>query len=653
MANKTPLRAVFNASDVATGLAEYQSGETIPLLHGGIGVALSIGSAGQVLKVNSDASALEFGTVEAVINIDGMTDGSGITILDADKFAISDGGTEKYVTASQLSTYIGTDLTVNIDAYPDGSGVTVATSDKLLLSDGGTEKYVNVSQLDTLFTGTTQTLTNKTLTTPIANAGIQLKNGSVSAGFLEFFEDSDNGTNKVTVIGPASTADVTITLPATTGTMALTSDIDDLSVDELLASALVTESEGISSNDNDTTLPTSAAVKDFVDTAVAAVSTTAISQGNSNVTVTDAGTGSIAVDLDGTDRLVVVAATTTTATGHSFVIGAASNAAGGKIKFLEGTDNGTNGVTLQGPASTADVTVTLPAAADTLVGKATTDTLTNKTLTSPVLNTGASGTAIKDEDNMSSDSNTHLATQQSIKAYVDAQVTAEDLDFQGDSGGALSIDLDSETLDIAGGTGIDTSGSSNTLTVAIDSTVTTLTGSQTLTNKILTAPVLSGSASAAGSILFKEDTDNGTNTVTLIGPASTADVIITLPAVTGTVITTANSDGAATTTSSSDADFVLVDDGGVMKKITTGNLGIVNSLGVDGSSFLTAPGTDGNFDLAKIQAQTGGAESGLTANAVDAFGIPTGSSPDQFDCMDPKFQTDTVDYGSGEAYAGA
>ena len=49
---------------------------------------------------------------------------------------------------------------------------------------------------------------------------------------------------------------------------------------------------------------------------------------------------------------------------------------------------------------------------------------------------------------MSSNSATALATQQSIKAYVDSQVTAQDLDFQGDSGGALNIDLDSETLTI-------------------------------------------------------------------------------------------------------------------------------------------------------------------------------------------------------------
>ena len=121
-----------------------------------------------------------------------------------------------------------------------------------------------------------------------------------------------------------------------------------------------------------------------------------------------------------------------------------------------------------------------------------------------VLKTTFAGiTGVADEDDMSSDSAAKLATQQSIKAYVDAQVTASDLDFQGDSGGALSIDLDSETLTVAGGTGIDTSGSSNTLTVAIDSTVATLTGSQVLTNKTLTSPVLNTGVS--GTAILDED----------------------------------------------------------------------------------------------------------------------------------------------------
>ena len=76
-------------------------------------------------------------------------------------------------------------------------------------------------------TFTNKTLTTPTITTPVVNAGLQLKNGATSAGFLEFFEDSDNGTNKVTLIGPASTADVTLTLPATAGTIARVADIDD------------------------------------------------------------------------------------------------------------------------------------------------------------------------------------------------------------------------------------------------------------------------------------------------------------------------------------------------------------------------------------------------------------------------------------------
>ena len=126
------------------------------------------------------------------------------------------------------------------------------------------------------------------------------------------------------------------------------------------------------------------------------------------------------------------------------------------------------------------------------------------TLTYGSLSDGAiTITAFVDEDNMSSNSATLVPTQQSVKAYVDAQLTASDLDIQGDSGGAFDIDLDDETLTIAGGTGIDTSGSGNTLTVAIDSTVATLTGSQTLTNKTLTSPVLNTGVS--GTAILDED----------------------------------------------------------------------------------------------------------------------------------------------------
>ena len=122
------------------------------------------------------------------------------------------------------------------------------------------------------------------------------------------------------------------------------------------------------------------------------------------------------------------------------------------------------------------------------------------------IGSGSTVSDIKDEDNMSSDSATALATQQSIKAYVDA-VTAslgtQDLDLQGDSGGALSVDLDTQTLTIAGGTGIDSVGSGQTVTLNINSSVATLTGSQTFADKTLTSPVLNTGIS--GTAFLDED----------------------------------------------------------------------------------------------------------------------------------------------------
>ena len=76
--------------------------------------------------------------------------------------------------------------------------------------------------------------------------------------------------------------------------------------------------------------------------------------------------------------------------------------------------------------------------------------------------------ALKDEDNMASDSATHVPSQQSVKAYVDAVTTslnAQDLDATTDSG-SIDIDLDTETLSIVGGEGINTSATGTTITVA-------------------------------------------------------------------------------------------------------------------------------------------------------------------------------------------
>ena len=88
------------------------------------------------------------------------------------------------------------------------------------------------------------------------------------------------------------------------------------------------------------------------------------------------------------------------------------------------------------------------------------DTIINEAGTA-VVTTGV----VKDEDNMASNSATHLATQQSIKAYVDTQLGASDLDITTDSG-SIDIDLDDDTLTVTGGEGIDTSATGTTLTIA-------------------------------------------------------------------------------------------------------------------------------------------------------------------------------------------
>jgi len=81
-----------------------------------------------------------------------------------------------------------------------------------------------------------------------------------------------------------------------------------------------------------------------------------------------------------------------------------------------------------GVISASDITTTelnrLDGIGSTVVGLTDSQTLTNKILTSPVLNTGVSGTAVLDEDNMTSNSSTKIATQQSIKAYIEATSTA-------------------------------------------------------------------------------------------------------------------------------------------------------------------------------------------------------------------------------------
>ena len=135
---------------------------------------------------------------------------------------------------------------------------------------------------------------------------------------------------------------------------------------------------------------------------------------------------------------------------------------------------------------------------------------------------GVTVTGIKDEDDMASNSATKLASQQSIKAYVDSQVTAQDLDVT-DGTNTIAIDLDSEALSLLGGTGVTSTASGNGVTMAIDGTVATLSGSQTLTNKTLATPAVTGALTTDGTIDGRDVAADGTKLDTVETNADVTD----------------------------------------------------------------------------------------------------------------------------------
>jgi hypothetical protein len=193
--------------------------------------------------------------------------------------------------------------------------------------------------------------------------------------------------------------------------------------------------------------------------------------------------------------------------------------------------------------------------------------------TSLALATGATVTGIADEDDMTSNSATLLATQQSIKAYVDAQNTAQAITFVGDDSTGTAVNS-GETFQVAGGTGLTSVVSGDTMTLAIDSTVTTLTGSQTLTNKVLTSPTISSptitGVTTTTSLTTNDITTNGSNANLTLDPQGT-----------GTIELAANTNITGTASVSSTLTTADI--------TTTGNHTLTGNSTVDGT--LTVKGT--------------------------------------------------------------
>jgi len=451
MANKTPIRAVFNDSNVATGLAEFQSGDTIGLTHGGIGASLSIGSAGQVLKVNSGASALEFGFVEAVVNIDNAT---------------------------------------NLES------VTLATGDKFLISDGGTEGRATLAQVDTLFSGTSKTLTNKTISgssNTLSNIGnSSLSNSAVTVGSTAI----SLGASSTTLAGLTSVTSGTVNIA---DRHIKTTDSTNLGLNEAIdissAGAITAGSINLSGN--------------------------AVISGN--LTVSGSTTSVETTNSTISDKLIELATGTSgTPSGDSGIIierGSSNNAFIGfdesADKFIVGTGTFTGSTTgdltistgtlvanLQGNVTGNADTATTLANARTIAGQSFDGSAAITIASTDLSNTSAIAllTSSQTLTNKTISGSNNTLSNIGNSSLSNSTVTIAD-----DSSTAVSVPLGSG-FTILGGSGITTSLNGSEMTIATDGAVVTETSTDTLTNK-----TISGSNNTLSNIANSSLTNSSVN----------------------------------------------------------------------------------------------------------------------------------------------
>jgi hypothetical protein len=213
-----------------------------------------------------------------------------------------------------------------------------------------------------------------------------------------------------------------------------------------------------------------------------------------------------AVSFDGTGNVSLAA----TITADSIELGTYTS--GDYVASISGTANQVSIDITSGEGTTP--TISLPNEVE-LPGNLK---VTSGISTLQTLYVGVAGTigitTILDEDDLTSSRDDALATQQSIKAYVDNTLDLLNLDAQGDTG-VVSIDLDTEILEIAGTTNeIETVGSGNSITIGLPNEVeisnsltvgsaTTITGDG-IVSGIVTAS-LDGNAGTATSLATARD----------------------------------------------------------------------------------------------------------------------------------------------------
>ncbi len=447
----------------------------------------------------------KFGTIEG----SSFTGASGATItafLDEDNMATN--SATAAATQQSIKAYVDTTVgAVDLDFQGDSGGALSIDLDSETLDIAGGTGISTVGSSNTLTVSLDDTAVSaaqygSSTAVPVITVDAQgrITEASTAAISTSWTLTGDSGSQ---VVNGGDTVDIA----GGTGLTTVASATDTLTIN-LDATAVSAGSYGSA-----TAIPT------FTVDAQGRLTAAGTASISSDLTV-GADSGSDDVVRVGTDTLNFAGTsneTTTTVSNNTITVGLASSVSG-----------------LTSVSATTLTDGTLSASSGAITG-ATNITASGTVQYGSLSDGSITATGFVDEDNMASDSAVLIPTQQSVKAYVDAQLTASDLDFQGDSGGALSIDLDSETLDIAGGTNITTVGSGNTLTVNLDATLSGLTSVTSSTVTDGTATLTSGALTGITTIATSGDVTVGGNltvsgTQTSVNSTNTTitDTLITL-----------------------------------------------------------------------------------------------------------------------------
>ena len=339
-------------------------------------------------------------------------------------------------------------------------------------------------------------------------------NNVSTGGTIKFNEGTNNGTNFIALKAPNSVAsDITFTLPSTDGSS---------------GEALITNGSGVLSF---------SAISGNLTIADDTSTTTTINLGTDTLTIAG-GTG-ITSTISGDiitlaiDNTVATASSTNTFTNKTID----ANGTGNSITNLEVADFAGSAIinVAETLASNDSDTALVTAGAiidyvDAQDANIASDTLTFTNKSFDANGTGnsitnlevadfASGVIDTDISSVSASDDT-LASAKAIKTYVDNQVANQMTTFTiADDSSTTSTITQNDTLRLLGGTGISSTVSGDQVTFAIDNTVTTNDGSQTLTNKVINASQLvDGSvtnAKLANSSITLADNSSTTTTIGL------------------------------------------------------------------------------------------------------------------------------------------